>query len=109
MTDSPSLRARVLALALLLLAAPAHSAERSSAVRAAFQRAHPCPSTGKTTGACPNYVADHRVPRCANGPDTTANLRWSTVEEALAKDDTERRLCAALRRLEKLEATCPKS
>ena len=99
------LRARVLAL-LLLLAAPAHSAERSSAVRAAFQRAHPCPGTGATKGNCPNYVADHEVPRCAGGPDTISNLRWSSVEEAKAKDDTERRLCAALRKLEKLEAAC---
>jgi hypothetical protein len=27
-----------------------------------FQRTHPCPSTGKTTGAYPGYVRDHVVP-----------------------------------------------
>jgi len=91
---------------LLILAAPAHSAERSSKVRAAFQRLHPCPTNGAAKGNCPQMVADHLVPICAGGSDTIENLRWSTVEEAKAKDATERRLCAALRRLEKLEAAC---
>jgi hypothetical protein len=27
-----------------------------------FQRQHPCPSTGRATGACPGYIKDHIVP-----------------------------------------------
>lgn len=35
---------------------------RSGAVRREFQRLHPCPSTGKPTGACAGYVVDHIIP-----------------------------------------------
>jgi len=33
--------------------------ERSKAVKDAFKRGNPCPSTGKTNGAFPGYVVDH--------------------------------------------------
>src|SRR5207302_9741710 len=33
-----------------------------------FQREHPCPSTGLTTGACPAYRKDHVVPVACGGP-----------------------------------------
>jgi hypothetical protein len=36
---------------------------RSYSVKHEFQRQHPCPSTGRTTGACPGYIKDHI--RCA--------------------------------------------
>jgi len=35
--------------------------KRDPAVRREFQRQQPCPVTGKTTGACPGYAADHVV------------------------------------------------
>jgi len=31
---------------------------RSSSARSDFQQSNPCPSTGKTSGACPGYVVD---------------------------------------------------
>jgi hypothetical protein len=35
---------------------------RSRQVTQEFQREHPCPSTGKATGACPGYWKDHINP-----------------------------------------------
>jgi hypothetical protein len=96
-----------LALALLLLAAPAHSAERSSAVRRQFQLANPCPSTGKTTGACPNHVVDHIVSLCWNpNGDVVTNLMWQTLEDGKKKDVFERQACALKRKYEKLKESC---
>jgi hypothetical protein len=57
---------------------------------AAFQREFPCPSTGKTTGACVGFVRDHVIPLACGGPDTIANLVWQTVDEGKAKDRWER-------------------
>lgn len=79
--------------------ADAHT-HRSTAVKHAFQREHPCPSTGKRRGACPGYVKDHiKALACARTPeerkalDVPGNLQWQTVEEAKAKDKRERRQC----------------
>jgi hypothetical protein len=87
---------RVLAAALVLLAvcgpADAHT-HRSHAVSAAFQHAHPCPSTGLTHGACPGWIKDHIVPLCAGGADAVSNLEWQTTAEAKAKDRLERKEC----------------
>jgi hypothetical protein len=54
--------------------------------RAAFIKAHPCPSTGKTRGACPGYFVDHVTPLCAGGRDHSSNMQWETREEAKVKD-----------------------
>jgi hypothetical protein len=32
--------------------------KRSSAAKHDFERQHPCPSTGRTSGRCPGYVVD---------------------------------------------------
>lgn len=57
---------------------------RDRNVPAAFQRENPCPSTGKTTGACPGWERDHIVPLCRGGADTVANLQWlSTAQHKL--------------------------
>jgi hypothetical protein len=54
-----------------------------------FQRAHPCPSTGQTTGACPGYVRDHVKPLCKGGHDGVDNMQWQSVEQGKAKDRWE--------------------
>lgn len=63
--------------------------ERSRAARADFQRTHPCPSTGKSSGACPGYVIDHVQPLKRGGADAPSNMQWQTTQEAKIKDRTE--------------------
>jgi hypothetical protein len=58
-------------------------------VTAAFQRAHPCPATGKPTGACPGFDRDRIIALCRGGPDSAANMQWQTIAEAKAKDRWE--------------------
>ena len=61
--------------------------------RAAFQKQHPCPSTGRTRGACPGYVVDHIKPLCAGGADRPSNMQWQTTADAKKKDRLEREQC----------------
>ena len=63
---------------------------RSASVKREFQLTHPCPSTGRTTGACPGYVRDHIVPLACGGRDAISNLQWQTAQAAKAKDRWER-------------------
>jgi hypothetical protein len=49
---------------------------RRADVIAAFQRLHPCPSTGETTGACRGWAKDHVVPLAVGGCDSVSNLQW---------------------------------
>ena len=63
--------------------------KRDPAQRRAFQRFHPCPSTGKTSGACPGYVVDHVTPLKRGGADAPSNMQWQTVAEGKAKDRVE--------------------
>ena len=83
----------LVAAGLLVLASagvPADAKQpRSHAVTREFQKQHPCPSTGKTTGACPGWVKDHIIALCKGGPDVVSNLQWQTVEQAKAKDRWE--------------------
>jgi len=62
------------------------------AAKHAFERQHPCPSTGKTSGRCPGYVVDHVKPLECGGADAPGNMQWQTIAEGKAKDKTER-LC----------------
>jgi hypothetical protein len=66
---------------------------RSLEVKHAFQRQHPCPSTGGATGACPGYIKDHIVPLACGGPDAVTNTQWQTVADAKAKDRWELKGC----------------
>ena len=59
-----------------------------------FQRLHPCPSTGKRTGACPGYIKDHVKPLACGGPDSVSNLQWQTKRAAKEKDKWERKSCS---------------
>ena len=66
---------------------------RSREVTREFQRAHPCPSTGRTFGACPGYRKDLIKPLACGGPDAVSNMQWQTVTAAKAKDRWELRAC----------------
>ena len=61
----------------------------SKSARLSFEHSHPCPSTGKTSGACPGYVVDHVQPLKRGGADAPSNMQWQTVEAAKAKDKAE--------------------
>lgn len=63
--------------------------ERSTKAKDSFRKDHPCPSTGKTTGACPGYVIDHIKPLKEGGADSPSNMQWQTVQDAKAKDKWE--------------------
>ena len=63
--------------------------KRSAKARDDFKRAHPCPSTGGTSGSCPGYVIDHVQALKHGGADTPSNMQWQTVEAAKAKDKIE--------------------
>lgn len=88
--------------ALIVLCAwrPAHACpppHRDRAQMRAFERAHPCPATEKTYGACPQFVVDHRRPLCASGADLPANMVWQPLAESKIKDREEAKLCALMR------------
>ena len=63
--------------------------KRSAAAKDQFRRQQPCPSTGKSKGACPGYVIDHVVPLKRGGKDASENMQWQTKEAAKLKDRTE--------------------
>jgi len=63
--------------------------KRDPAQHRAFQRAHPCPSTGRKSGACPGYIVDHVKALKRGGADRPSNMQWQTVAEGKAKDRVE--------------------
>jgi hypothetical protein len=67
--------------------------KRSAAAKDAFKHSHPCPSTGKSSGACPGYVIDHVKALACSGADNPSNMQWQTTAAAKAKDKVERRDC----------------
>jgi len=66
---------------------------RSPAAKHAFVRAHPCPSTGRTSGGCPGYIIDHVKPLACGGADAPGNMQWQTLYAAKQKDKWERHGC----------------
>jgi hypothetical protein len=87
-------RAAIIVAVIVALSAPVKAREyRSREVTREFQRDHPCPSTGKFSGACPGFRKDHVVPLACGGPDAVSNLQWQTVADARAKDHWERKAC----------------
>ncbi|OYY62905.1 MAG: HNH endonuclease [Burkholderiales bacterium 28-67-8] len=62
---------------------------RSTEQKTAFKKSHPCPATGKSTGACPGYVIDHKVALKRGGADRPNNMQWQTKQAAKAKDKVE--------------------
>ncbi len=63
--------------------------KRSEHARNEFRKSHPCPSTGKSTGACPGYVIDHKQALKHGGADAPSNMQWQTETEAKRKDKWE--------------------
>ena len=63
--------------------------QRSSTARNNFRKSNPCPSTGRSTGACKGYVIDHVAPLKRGGPDAPSNMQWQTTAAAKAKDKIE--------------------
>jgi hypothetical protein len=67
--------------------------KRSAAAKDSFKRTSPCPSTGRSSGACPGYVIDHVKPLACGGADASSNMQWQTTAAAKLKDKTERQRC----------------
>lgn len=63
--------------------------KRSSKAKGEFKQSHPCPSTGKSSGACPGYTIDHVTPLYRGGADAPSNMQWQTKEAAKDKDKWE--------------------
>lgn len=84
---------KVLAIVVLAIAVPAVAADRSRTLRAEFQRANPCPATGKSRGPCPGFQVDHKDALICGGKDELGNLQWLSVEEHRAKTRVEVKLC----------------
>lgn len=63
--------------------------KRSGKAKDDFKHSHPCPATGKSSGACPGYVIDHVKPLKSGGADDPSNMQWQTKEAAKAKDKWE--------------------
>lgn len=62
---------------------------RSVKAKDDFRKGHPCPSTGKKSGACPGYVIDHRQALKHGGTDTAGNMQWQTSADSRIKDRSE--------------------
>ena len=72
---------------------------RRADVLAAFQKIHPCPSTGLKTGACAGWSKDHVLPLSVGGCDSVSNTQWlpnliKTCAGSLCKDRFERKIYA---------------
>lgn len=87
---------RVLLVLLVLPTLAWAEVARDPAQVRAFRADHPCPATGKTSGACPGWVVDHDYPLCAGGKDHPSNMRWQKYGDSLAKDRVEVDLCRVM-------------
>lgn len=70
---------------------------RNTAVVREFRQLYPCPSTGRSAGACPGWAVDHVIPLVCGGCDSVANLQWlplaiKSASGTLPKDRWERRV-----------------
>jgi hypothetical protein len=63
--------------------------QRSAIAKRSFRQSHPCPSTGRTSGACSGYVIDHTKALKRGGLDEPGNMQWQTIADAKAKDRIE--------------------
>lgn len=80
-------------LGLMLCSTVQAERHRSQKAKAIFKYSHPCPSTGRVKGSCPNYIIDHIKPLACDGLDDASNMQWQTKAEAKDKDKWEREGC----------------
>lgn len=66
---------------------------RSQKAKVIFKYSHPCPSTGRNKGSCPDYIIDHIKPLACGGLDDASNMQWQTKADAKNKDKIERINC----------------
>lgn len=60
---------------------------RSQAVVNAFKKHHPCPATGKASGACPGWQINHVIPLACGGCDSVSNMDWMPTKIKTCKED----------------------
>lgn len=82
----------ILLSAMLVFQADAGQ-HRSYKAKRDFKLEQPCPSTGRSKGACPGWIIDHIEALACGGADAPENMQWQTVEDAKAKDRWERKGC----------------
>jgi 5-methylcytosine-specific restriction endonuclease McrA len=61
---------------------------RSHRAKAEFKRLQPCPTTGKSYGACPGWEIDHIEPLYKGGADTPQNMQWLETDQHRQKHRT---------------------
>jgi len=66
------------------------AASRTQRARSDFQRVKPCPSTGKSTGACPGYTIAYKTALKSGGANTAGNMLWKPTQVAKTKTLTAR-------------------
>jgi len=76
---------------------------RSTTVLTYFKKAHPCPATSLSTGACPGWIMDHVVPLACGGIDAVENLQWLPTDMWKMKSLWERKIYGG----HNISAGCP--
>lgn len=71
-----------------------HEILRDPKVISSYRKIHVCPSTGKFTGACPDYSLNHVKPLACGGCDAVWNLTWMRNDIKKLQDRIERDIYA---------------
>jgi hypothetical protein len=83
---------------LTLTTCTGQGATRSAAEVRVFRADHPCPATGRRSGACRGWQVDHAIPLCAGGEDKASNMHWLSNEDHAWKTRWDVRECRKLRK-----------
>lgn len=90
----------VFGLTILSYYTPAQA--RDPSVVREFRKTHPCPATGRISGACPGWQVDHRIPLCFDeSGDVVENLQWLSVEDHKAKTRYDIKACVIRREMKR--------
>lgn len=66
----------LVALVLMSICGESTAMDRPAVAWRLFQQVHPCPATGKKTGACPGWIMKYRKPLEKGGDIAPYNLMW---------------------------------